>query len=224
MKPVVVEKPPTAPTRNLDLADVTYGYDDVPVRDNDLSVDGGKNPFASKLGKENTVGGGGTSGLTYGQRKRRMEDDYMVVDKCHDLEKENLVLKEKENLLEREILKMQTKLRRIEELLKSKRTFSDGDFGILQRELEEQFGEIMDENTVLQDRIKKLQIIHKHLTTKGTTTVDLTHKASKKTYQVVGASTHLRGGSKSRTVVTNRIPGEKVHQPKHLELVEELKI
>lgn len=117
----------------------------------------------------------------------------MVVDKCHDLEKENLVLKEKENLLEREILKMQTKLRRIEELMKTKKTFSDNDFARLQKDLEEQFGDIMDENTVINDRIKKLKIIHKHLTTKGTTTVDLTGKTSKKTYHVIGGGTSIGG-------------------------------
>jgi hypothetical protein len=43
-------------------------------------------------------------------------------DKIYDLERENTTLKSKENLLETEIVKMKTKLRRIEELMKKKRS------------------------------------------------------------------------------------------------------
>lgn len=98
--------------------------DDVPVRDNPFVKDS-KYPSHRNTAAVNKD--------SYGARKRKqgLEEDYMVVDKCHDLEKENLVLKEKENLLEREILKMQTKLRRIEELMKTKKTFSDNDFARL---------------------------------------------------------------------------------------------
>jgi hypothetical protein len=42
-------------------------------------------------------------------------------DKIFDLERENTSLKSKENLLETEIVKMKTKLRRIDELMKKKR-------------------------------------------------------------------------------------------------------
>ena len=42
-------------------------------------------------------------------------------DKIYQLEQENTGLKLKENLLETEIVKMRTKLRRIEELMKKKR-------------------------------------------------------------------------------------------------------
>ena len=42
-------------------------------------------------------------------------------DKIYRYEKENEALKMKENLLESEILKMKTKLRRIDELFKKKR-------------------------------------------------------------------------------------------------------
>ena len=43
-------------------------------------------------------------------------------DKIFELERENTSLKSKENLLETEIVKMKTKLRRIEELMKKKRS------------------------------------------------------------------------------------------------------
>ena len=66
-----------------------------------------------------------------------------------DLERENLALKEKENLLAREVtkyvyyysiiyfLRMQTKLRRIDELIKAGKNYTDGDFISLQNELED---------------------------------------------------------------------------------------
>ena len=47
-------------------------------------------------------------------------------DKIYDLERENTSLKSKENLLETEIVKMKTKLRRIEELMKKKRATQSG--------------------------------------------------------------------------------------------------
>ena len=47
--------------------------------------------------------------LAYGSKKKTQtidhNENYEIVDRCHGLEKENLVLKEKENLLEREITK-----------------------------------------------------------------------------------------------------------------------
>lgn len=51
-----------------------------------------------------------TFGNTTGVMKKTtavkpLEEDYEIVDRCHGLEKENLVLKEKGNLLEREIKK-----------------------------------------------------------------------------------------------------------------------
>ena len=47
-------------------------------------------------------------------------------DKIYDLERENTILKSKENLLETEIVKMKTKLRRIDELMKKKRATQSG--------------------------------------------------------------------------------------------------
>ena len=96
-----------------------------------------------------------------------MEDPHRhhdMNDKVHDLQSENLRLKEKENLLELEIKKMQTKLQRIDELIGKTRTTGGGggdssDYGRLARELEEQFGTFKDENTVLKDRVRKLKTV-----------------------------------------------------------------
>ena len=54
---------------------------------------------------------------------------------------------------------MQTKLRRIDELMRSEKTYTDGDYTKLQRELEDQFGGFHDENAMLKERIRKLQKI-----------------------------------------------------------------
>jgi hypothetical protein len=48
-----------------------------------------------------------------------------------DLEKDNLAIKEKGNLLSRELTKMNTKIKRLEELMKSGRSFSDKGYGVL---------------------------------------------------------------------------------------------
>lgn len=45
-------------------------------------------------------------------------------DKIFDLEKENMTLKQKENLLEMEIVKMKTKLHRIDELMRKKSKYA----------------------------------------------------------------------------------------------------
>lgn len=62
---------------------------------------------------------------------------------------------------------MHTRIRRIDELMKSDKNFSgditESDYSRLERELEEQFGNFNDENSVLKDRIKKLEIVKKGL-------------------------------------------------------------
>jgi hypothetical protein len=57
-------------------------------------------------------------------------------DKIYDLERENTTLKSKENLLETEIVKMKTKLRRIDELMKKKRTTQSGADSMLPAEIQ----------------------------------------------------------------------------------------
>lgn len=56
-------------------------------------------------------------------------------DKIYELEQENTGLKLKENLLETEIVKMRTKLRRIEELMKKKRGTQSGAQNMLPAEV-----------------------------------------------------------------------------------------
>lgn len=61
-------------------------------------------------------------------------DDHDMNDRVHGLHSDNLRLKEKENLLELEIKKMQTKLHRIDELMTKVRggaSATDTDFGRL---------------------------------------------------------------------------------------------
>lgn len=68
--------------------------------------------------------------MAYGSKRKNKEGDD-INDRCHEIEKENLGLKEKENLLEREITKMNTKLRRIEELIKAGKNYTDRDYASL---------------------------------------------------------------------------------------------
>lgn len=89
-------------------------------------------------------------------------DEHDVNDRVHGLQNENLKLKEKENLLEQEIKKMQTKLQRIDELMIKSRggpSAQDSDYGRLQKELEEQFGTFNEENMVLKERVRKLKTV-----------------------------------------------------------------
>jgi hypothetical protein len=80
----------------------------------------------------------------------------------HSLERENLKLKSKENLLELEIKKMQTKLHRIDELMRNarERKYSDQDYSRMVNELDDMFGGFKDENARMKERIRKLKIIH----------------------------------------------------------------
>lgn len=82
--------------------------------------------------------------LAYGKTTlasfKSSHDDHDVNDRVHGLQNENLKLKEKENLLELEIKKMQTKLHRIDELIGKSRGSvgaQDSDYGRLSRELED---------------------------------------------------------------------------------------
>ena len=50
--------------------------------------------------------------------------------------------------------------------MKSGRHYSDTDIDAIQRDLEDQFNEIRDENSILKERVRKLRIIHKGLSAK----------------------------------------------------------
>jgi hypothetical protein len=65
---------------------------------------------------------------------------------------------------------MHTKLQRIEELTKSGKQYADQDYGSLQNELEQQFGEFQDENTILKERVRKLKVIESGMSKKGYST------------------------------------------------------
>lgn len=100
--------------------------------------------------------------LAYGARRpggniSGQEEQY------HQITEENLQLKEKQNVLESEIKKMHTKMRRIEALMKKERNLTDNDFADLEQELQLQLGEIQGENSELRDRVRKLNMIHKGL-------------------------------------------------------------
>lgn len=94
-------------------------------------------------------------------------------DKIYDLERENTSLKLKENLLESEIVKMRTKLRRIEELMKKKRSSQAGAQTTLpaevHRQLEDEINKIGSENDAMKQRNKKLRAIEKELSVKQVT-------------------------------------------------------
>ena len=57
---------------------------------------------------------------------------------------------------------MQTKLNRIDGLMRAAKDvkYSDSNFGKLQNELDEHFGELKDENSQLEDRVRKLRVVY----------------------------------------------------------------
>ena len=88
------------------------------------------------------------------------------------MEKENNVLKEKENLLKVEVTKMQTKLHRIDGLMRS-RSHMGGDSSYdvrdMQRDLQNEFEDLKDKNTSTKDRVRKLNVIHRGLASRPAT-------------------------------------------------------
>ena len=83
-------------------------------------------------------------------------------DRIIRLESENNTLKEKENILQSEITKMQTKLRRIDGLLRS-RSAIGGDSGYdshdLQRDLQNEFDQLLTQNDISKEKVRKLLVI-----------------------------------------------------------------
>ena len=83
-------------------------------------------------------------------------------DRIIRLESENNTLKEKENILQSEITKMQTKLRRIDGLLRS-RSAIGGDSGYdshdLQRDLQNEFDHLKTQNDISKEKVRKLLVI-----------------------------------------------------------------
>lgn len=129
-------------------------------------------PTLGRLIEDGSINGGATAAIGKGKTESKLAygkyagiklDENDVEDRVFGLKSENLKLKEKENLLELEVKKMQTKLRRIDELLHAQKIHREGaactDFSKLSRELDEQFGSFKDENTILKDRVRKLKTV-----------------------------------------------------------------
>ncbi len=79
-------------------------------------------------------------------RKRNAISAADKKDKIFELEEENNKLKEKENLLQSEVTKMQTKLRRIEALMRSKGNIDENsvyDANALQRDLQKEYDNLL---------------------------------------------------------------------------------
>ena len=83
-------------------------------------------------------------------------------DRVINLEKETNTLKEKENILQTEIIKMQTKLRRIDGLIRS-RSAAGGETGYdshdLQRDLQNEFDVMKANNETTKEKVRKLHVI-----------------------------------------------------------------
>ena len=98
----------------------------------------------------------------YGARKRNTMSSPDKKDRIIRLESENNTLKEKENILQSEITKMQTKLRRIDGLLRS-RSAIGGDSGYdshdLQRDLQNEFDQLKTQNDISKEKVRKLLVI-----------------------------------------------------------------
>jgi hypothetical protein len=91
-----------------------------------------------------------TQDRSYGARKRNPIDPADKNDRIIQIERENNTLKEKENFLRQEILMMQTKLRRVESLIKSRSratdNLGDGDYDVtdMQRDLKTECEELKE--------------------------------------------------------------------------------
>lgn len=89
-----------------------------------------------------------------------------------NLEKENNVLKAKENLLRQEVTKMQTKLHRIDGLIRSRaHSGGEGTYDVrdMQRDLKEEFEELKDKNQQTKERVRKLNVIQRGLASRPAT-------------------------------------------------------
>lgn len=106
----------------------------------------------------------------YGARKRMPQSAAEKKDRIINLEKENNVLKEKENLLKVEVTKMQTKLHRIEGLLRSRSHHAgETDARQMASDLQSEFEELQSKNTTTKERVRKLNVIHRGLASRPAT-------------------------------------------------------
>jgi len=84
-------------------------------------------------------------------------------------------LKEKENFLRQEILMMQTKLRRVESLIKSRsratEDLGDADYDVtdMQRDLKTECEDLKAQNDSIREKVRKLNVVSRGLTQQMTT-------------------------------------------------------
>ena len=98
----------------------------------------------------------------YGARKRNTISSPDKRDRIIRLEAENNTLKEKENILQIEITKMHTKLRRIDGLLRSRSAIGSSsgyDSHDLQRDLQNEFDQLKTQNDISKEKVRKLLVI-----------------------------------------------------------------
>ena len=93
------------------------------------------------------------------------------VDKIYEYERENTALKSKQNLLEAEIEKMNTKLTRINELMvrKNKGSYESSKAPLpheVEQHLQDEVNKLTSENELMREKNKKLRAIEKELAAK----------------------------------------------------------
>lgn len=89
-----------------------------------------------------------------------------------DMEQENNILKEKKNLLGTEVKKMETKLRRIEALMRSRGNLggdSTYDAKDLQKDLQSEFDNLKAQNEFTKEKVRKLAVIQRGLASRPAT-------------------------------------------------------
>lgn len=157
------------------------GLDEKPVREGKPSL-GARKASAAGAGSK----AGRTKGAGQDTAKKAREIPFGKyssdqVDKIYEYERENTALKSKQNLLEAEIEKMNTKLTRINELMArtSKGARDGGKSAIpaeVQRHLQDEVNKLSSENDQMRDKNKKLRAIEKELTAKSITKKASTNK------------------------------------------------
>jgi len=94
-------------------------------------------------------------------------------DKIIEIERENNILKEKENFLMQEIKMMMTKLKRVENLIKKRARTADagGEYDIvdMQQDLQSECEDLRDQNNQIKEKVRKLTVVEKGLTKEMTT-------------------------------------------------------
>jgi len=164
---------------NRDLLSVTDDLDRYPQRLGQSGRAGaGRPPSAAGAGR-----GGRASAKKASSSAGFGKYSSDQTDKIYELERENTSLKSKENLLQEEITKMRTKLKRIEELMK-KRSNHTGPQALLpaevQRQLQDEISRMSYENEQMKEKNRKLRAIEKELNIKN-----VSHKAPANKYSHV---------------------------------------